>query len=150
MFHYFGSGQNRRSHHVLGGFVLTLLQLAWILGMGLSPVSECSSRPRSASKSINQARARAGARSLLLILTHKSSGRPNLVQCMLAGWLAGGCTWMERWAVIFACVLYIAGFFFSFLLVFGLWQLESAGAPLSSGFFFPPTQTTVQSPNCFT
>jgi len=113
MFHYFGSGQNRRESSVLGGFVLTLLQLAWILGMGLSPVSECSRR-RSASKSINQARARAGARSLLLILTHKTSGRPNLVQCMLAGWLAGGCTWMERWAVIFACVLYIAGFFFFF------------------------------------
>lgn len=148
MFHYFGSGQNRRSHLFWVGlswlYLLESWERAyhpWVSAAGPDPLQNPSTKTR----------ARAGARSLLLILTHKTSGRPNLVQCMLASWLAGGCTWMERWAVIFACVLYMAGFFFfSFLLVFGLWQLESAGAPLSSGFFFPPTQTTVQSPNCFT
>ncbi len=117
--------------------------------MGLSPVSECSRR-RSASKSINQARARAGARSLLLIfLTHKTSGRPNLVQCMLAGWLAGWRLHLDGEMSGYFCLCTLHCWFFLFL-VFGLWQLESAGAPLSSGFFFPPTQTTVQFPNCFT
>jgi hypothetical protein len=149
MFHYFGSGQNRRSHLFWVGlswlYLLESWERAyhpWVSAAGPDPLQNPSTKREP----------ELGARSLLLILTHKTSGRPNLVQCMLASWLAGWRLHLDgRDERLFLHVYFTwLVFFFSFLLVFGLWQLESAGAPLSSGFFFPPTQTTVQSPNCFT